>query len=588
LGFLPPGEVWDALNGLSLHIPFYFEGHLPVPFYTISLESLVTNVSQRNISYCADLSLCPICQKQRFRVHRVGTDLHNSCFFCLKALGVDLGLAPTATITRTNYCPTLGGLRGRLVLCCPCTNLPYSTARNSAHNELSSFLNRNLAATPQPDPVKWNDCFAFVREFLGTLDWEGFHGWSSFDEWLTRTNISTQNKRAIQEQMATYHDMGSSLSAVIKRSLCKAFVKRDKDLPGFKARLIQGMEPIITAYTGPFISDVQHDLERQLCETVFFAAGKTSSDLSKWFSTIPAGYRILSLDMTNYDSTISSFAHDAAMMVLRRYARVHGHPDRALLKAILHHQKYIMKGRSRCFKYSVAATMKSGSSDTCLSNSIVNFVAITNALAASSGVPFSRVHRLSRMAIMGDDNLLAVPAGWNVHSLQYELEQLGFIPKIESSEVFLNMFPVRTRVGHVFSLLSGRLLARLFVTLSSVPRRRVPSFILALVECLGPSLSHDPICLPFLARIVDLVRGSRPLPSRLSGRVSKSLNLPYKILPNEVEPSAEIEEAYLQRYQLTRADLESWREFCSSLQLTTVLSHHVAVRAMGVDVKSLI
>jgi len=40
---------------------------------------------------------------------------------------------------------------------------------------------------------------------------------------------------------------------VLLGTRCKAFVKKDNDKLGFKARTIQGMEALVTALTGPFV-----------------------------------------------------------------------------------------------------------------------------------------------------------------------------------------------------------------------------------------------------------------------------------------------------------------------------------------------
>ena len=118
---------------------------------------------------------------------------------------------------------------------------------------------------------------------------------------------------------------------------------------------------------------------------------------------------------------------------------------------------------------------------------------------------------LLHMAFMGDDNLMYVPASWDLRDLELHLFRLGLQPKITREEIFLNMMPVPVLnpVGEettAFSLLPGRILARLFHTTAVIPSvEAVPVHLRGVCDCLYPSVVPDPVLQPLFARLSALV-----------------------------------------------------------------------------------
>jgi len=561
---------------------------LPVPFRCPASRGKEAPALQ--LAFYTDCKyLCAGCGERRYILSSVGFNVNNLCFFCTAATGREIGHDKSSKLKQNRqYEEKAEPSRGRLQLAFPSPAFLRTTAENSPETDKAALLGRALANTPKVENRDVSDVFASlcnVPKILFPGIYEHQLEWKGFDDWLQHCGISSGNKRAIREQHEWYDGLDNDARALVWESMAKAFVKLDNEKLGFRARLIQGMEPLITAITGPFIASIQEFFEKlALPKQIFFAAGKTMADFRAWRRKIPPWFKCVSVDMTNYDSNMKNVYIDMVLKVYSLIMRLQQYDNKAFMALVLHHQKYTMQGQTKYFKYKVVGTMKSGASDTCLANSIVNYLVILHAMSRCTGRSPEELikKKLIRMAIMGDDNLCFVPSSFDTRRLEKELQNMGMQPKVSDEEIFLNLVPHWNGDDPVPSLLSGRLLGRLFHTIAPYHKvNEVRGHLAGVFICLYPSIHHDPILQPLFSRLWELTKYDS---KGVTAQVEASLNVRFKMLSRErVEPTPSLTRSYCRRYDLDEQDLASWRKWCSKAELGSVLSHPVAMKAMERD-----
>jgi hypothetical protein len=521
----------------------------------------------------------------------------NRCFFCCKEAGVDLGLDCTASLKQKKWVDRSGGKFGRLFLAYPVPTHLQTTAATCAENEYAACVVRNLACTPKTDAKYWVEVFRMLddipRYFPGLIS-PGPARFDDLADWVKASSSSTTNKKEILQSDLEIGSLGPDALPLYLDAQVKGFVKKDNDKPGFKARLIQAMMPHITALLAPIISTVQRETEKSLSGRIFFAAAKTRSELVAWLNTVPQGYKFVAVDQTNYDSTMKGLVPDVMQKFYYRVLKSWGLPNLGFFLRVVRHQKETMTGAGKFYKFRIRGTMKSGSSDTCLANSIINYLVTVVCIARATGRPVAEVYDRVWMAMMGDDNLAYYPAEWDLSGLAREQEKMGLIPKISDEEVFLNMRPLRVGGSVVdMAMMSGRLLGRTFTTMAVIhSEAQYLAHLRGVLWCLWPSVCSDPVLRPLWLRTWELVGAGVVA---LGEGVEKSLNLKYKVLvPFEAPPALALElpalpkreelaQPYLERYGLTEEQIGQWEVFCRGLSLTSVINHPVAFAVLQRD-----
>jgi len=446
---LAAGDMRDFYLGYQDSVAFQPQVEtVQVPFSCPASVGKVVPAQPRFSQYGGAKMICPGCQRNRHILVRIGWDLNNLCFFCTQKSGQDVGLDATARIKRTRARYEEKEHQGRIQLAYPTPQFMRTTASPNPENMRAALHTRALATTPKIENDDVLDVFVTLRNHFFVL----FPGvlvhpfeWLTFFEWVAGCGISTQNLKRIIEAFEWFDGLGRAAKDLVLNALTKAFVKRDNDKLGFRARLIQGMEEIITMITGPVIASIQKFFENHaLPSNIFFSAGKTHCDLSAWKASIPAGMAAYNLDMTNYDSNIKGPIIDMIMYIYHRLFKFWHYEDPKYLELVLNHQKRTMEGKTKYFKFKVDGTTKSGSLDTCYGNSMANILLILHAVARCVQKPAHELvsQKLIWMAVMGDDNLLYVPEDWDLSMLETHLQEMGMQPKCGREQIFLNMMPV--------------------------------------------------------------------------------------------------------------------------------------------------
>jgi hypothetical protein len=429
--------------------------------------------------------------------------------------------------------------------------------------------------------------------FASVLELPPLH-WLTLAQFLVESSISPKNKAAIQEALQDAQPLDDCTRIIWSTAKARCFVKRDKDKPGFRPRNISGMEPLVTAILGPPISTIQKAFEEGMDGRFFFAAGKTSEDLSRWKKTVPLGYVPLATDQKNFDALMKEPWVDVVMYIYSLVFKKHELPNKKNIMALLHYQKRTMGGKtSQGNFWGIRGTMKSGSSDTCLANSLVNLVVTLYSLAISCQTNMTTLvlEKLVWIAVMGDDDSIfySPTLGVDLALFQRTMEDLGMEVKLQSAnndcEIFLNMLPLKVKGGEVYTPLLGRSLARLFTTLSQPSDHLM--HIAGVVEAMWPSVEHHLIWDAWLRRMWELTRGHHR--AYYLG-VEKELSLKYKVLARcAAEGVPRTTEQICHRYSISEKELEQALVFLSNLQLDTDLDDcPILTRIMDVDLEPLV
>jgi hypothetical protein len=190
-----------------------------------------------------------------------------------------------------------------------------------------------------------------------------------------------------------------------------------------------------------------HRALRNVC----FPAGMNSTEMSMWFSSVmsdSASLKGFEDDFTLFDSTQNAQTHELLQMIYG-WAGLNTWPCFQVIRAA---QAGVCRGVSRHgVRYTDVNTMRSGSADTCLGNTIVNYLYHMFALACSNLTPqgtlpsFSHLHSRVRMMVLGDDNVTIVDSDISTKRVSHTINQLGLISKISqrakpSDCVFLNQW----------------------------------------------------------------------------------------------------------------------------------------------------
>lgn len=492
-------------------------------------------------------AICVQCLRNTYILSHIGVRVVNCCFFCWKSAGNSVGIHPDAVIRVPKAPKKPESFEiGRAVLCCPTPSHMRITASNTLANALAAVMNRQCVNTPYTSDHDFQPVFDMVNKF--------FRKWfpcvndiiyMTFEEWIVGAGMSPANKAEIREAHEWFDGLGVEAKKEVFSKLngtSKCFVKKDNDKMGFRARMISGMEPLITSITGPFVASIQRTFEKYLCNRFLFAAGKTLEDLNLWRSRQSPDAKWLNLDFTEFDSTLKAQAQNLQLLMYKLILEQNAPEDPAFILSVLKYQKLHMPARTHHgIKYSILGTTKSGASDTCFGNTMENMFLILFSLSKSANRCPDELYSLGQvaMAIMGDDNSLCIDPSLDSSELESNLKDLGMIPKIidkgPERHCFLNMLPVPCDSEHGFSytLLAGRLLSRLMNTLSDP---KVPAdHISGVVQCLWPSVAHHPVLNAWFSQLWFLTsrKGSSDGKNHhrgVSSDVKKHLNLAFKNL----------------------------------------------------------
>lgn len=399
-------------------------------------------------------------------MNRPGLQGYPHCFYCAKLLDEPMPLKEGSFI---RPCPprlAKPNLRG---LCCvgPITPLSaYIKSASDADNELVALIMRQLANTPKPDEQLWADLRAWVNEGFDSLFPNYPRNLGSGDRWERFVKWAKHFPKAVREALYKAYDknMTTYSHADIER-LCrtKAFIKAEKLLksllgapdPNYAPRLICSFRPEPNAIVGPIVAEWQEYFHHAwsgrnapgCVQNILFPAGMNAEDMAERFSEAFvrfAGGRAFEDDFTLYDSTQSACSHEFGQWLLERSGAFANDP---LFEKFFKALGAATIGKTRHgWRFRENATMKSGSPQTCIQNTIINVVAHLFAISrANHNMPLALVLEKVWIAAMGDDNVTLVDRDISMRGVTTTLERLGLLSKFKevpnmSDVVFLNMW----------------------------------------------------------------------------------------------------------------------------------------------------
>lgn len=291
--------------------------------------------------------------------------------------------------------------------------------------------------------------------------------------WLWLRNFPPSKRKEKEDEFKKCLERPEMFNAVFEVPPRKVFVKREKEsqstLFGVSrypdARGIQGFDAHTNIRLGPWMTRIQNVVEAVLSpvnSNIIFACGLSGDMISDLFQRLSKSDKVFEDDFTLYDTTFNRTMHQ---MVVEFY-RYLGVPE---VDLDIRLQQVDGTGVTRhgC-KFEVLGSMKSGASDTCLGNSIINVLSHVWCLSKENKITLEKAWNNLLMAVLGDDNVFVMPSYFRYAMIKQNMADIGLLSKIDvkgnMNYTFLNFipFPCIDRVRAV--LKPGRILSRIQVS----------------------------------------------------------------------------------------------------------------------------
>lgn len=356
----------------------------------------------------------------------------------------------------------------------------YVKAASTQDNELKSLVTRQTAPTPTPSKDEWDSFEDWVfspdnfkdlmPDFPENTLLYNDQSYEDFLKWNNHFDARVQKANAVAWIYITRNTL---TNATLKRATTiKMFLKAEKYLktlmgspdPSIAPRCISAWSPRTNVATGVPLSRLQayfHKIWGRKGDGSFgnvcFPVGMDIEDISElfteWYPKIK-GFNGYENDFTLYDSTHGVRSHKFMMRLYERAGLLSWPWFEEIRKA----QGGRCFGRTRHgVEFTENSTLKSGCADTCLMNTILNFLMHNYAIAkinGKNGVPlkYSQFRNDIYMEIMGDDNGTFLAPHLSVKGLPEILQNLGYISKFQKRDrvedvTFLNMWFIQHEPG---------------------------------------------------------------------------------------------------------------------------------------------
>lgn len=522
------------------------------------------------------------------------------CFGCAKKKKVELPLKPGSTIDQCQPRAKKENRKGIAVYGPIIADHAYLCAASTYVNEYKSLVSRQCAPTPKADAKLWAEVKAWVIDGFedlfpafpqgtccaGDLD-------PMFEDWNAHfpKAVRTANVKAWDKLKKSTFDV-----RLLKRWLTiKLFLKLekyDKALvgmtdPSLAPRCISSFRPEVNVATGPPIRQLQSYFHRAWGDYQFsgsgvrgvcFPAGMNAEQLGEYFSNAlrkvgASGYTAWEDDFTLYDSTHSEHSHDFLCWLYDKSGAFANWP---WFEAVRRAQGGRCRGKTRHgLVFTEVSTMKSGAADTCLGNTIINFVLHLFAIAKLNGGLSARaVLARTMMAVLGDDNVTFADPLLDLSGVPAVLNSLGFICKWKqrhnpSEVVFLNNQLFEHTPGKYIAVPNFfRLISKIGYAVESQPDPG--AYVAGVAQAFSKSFSGITLCSTFIEHLKH-VAGSRfslanlrpdgtkvnKLRTFAREKIHKALEYQYKIWANvELEPTPLSDQSFRDRWMITKQDEE--------------------------------
>ena len=464
---------WFITNCCSCNTP---EHDYPLPFFRARAGEVCDPGSTRTLLN-EDIGYihCAKCGQ-----HLQGPRTSGVCFACAKKARLPTGLKEGASIRKTSKWRAKEKREGIFVYGPIIPTTAYVTAATTQTNEMRALSARQLAATPIVNESLYYEFKAWLvenrRDIFPGLTREtcafGPDADVQFREWNSKfpKGTRTANERAWPLVKRDY----LSARMLRKVSTVKLFLKLEKYDKAEIGRLDPSLAPRCisswVAYVNvatfclslfhEYLVRVWGDSTRQgvgALRNVCFPAGMNGEDLSHYFTNLMSefsGADAYEDDFTLYDSTQNRYTHETLELIYD-WAGLNTWPN---FQTIRRAQSGTCAGVTRHgIKYTDVDTMRSGSADTCLGNTIINYLyhmfAIAHNNRQDGKLPsFSYLHQRVAMLVLGDDNVTLLKDGLIAQGIQKTLNALGLISKLQKRDsppdcVFLNQWFIHMGQG---------------------------------------------------------------------------------------------------------------------------------------------
>lgn len=374
-----------------------------------------------------------------------------------------------------------GGIRSGPIPYGPCMGAyPCTAFANTYEVEKCAFLKRVACPHPRLDRVKFARFRVWATNFWLDLNRRTPFHFERVDRNSVIRWASKFPAKLAAETLAAFEDSEFMDPADFKVRT-NGFKKGEKDVKVSAAgidditpRLIQAFtereQQITRVRTAIVITQIHHWFKTAV-ETAYpnykFSAGDNTLDLSSWYESRCDGTAQWGADdFTCYDSSMVREVHE---LVIDLYLSLGVGSDPWF--EVLRRGQISPKGTTaNGLCYFIDGTMRSGSADTCLANSIYNLLVHLFAFREIGGDLADFV-----IAIMGDDVLMSTHFRGNLGDMVAIMEDLCLMPKTQwglapCERVYLNMIPYpcgcttgnSVALGTVrFAPLIGRIFARI-------------------------------------------------------------------------------------------------------------------------------
>lgn len=517
----------------------------------------------------------------------------------------------------------------------------YLKAASTRENEERSLLFRQLATTSLVKPevfaamTKWIN--SGIDDFLPGIDtmdcrYKGrTKAREDFDKWNSSfpKGVRVANERFFSRMPEVLTDR------MLKKIMSiRMFLKEEKydkaqmgkTDPSLVARCISAWCVAVNVVTGVPFSLAHHKIKEKWGDwsrsdplanhNVLFPIGCNSKQLAEWFSAVAReayarGMDAYEDDFTLFDSTQSPYTHNFLMSIYKRMG-LHTWP---WFERVRDAQGGECRGHTRHgLKFTEQGTMKSGSGDTCLGNTIVNYAThlFSTMLSREVGEGYDgeaalhqiedlcerynegeisfptvkTIQNLTFFMVLGDDNVTLVEAGTCMTHVPMVMQCLGLISKLKripnvKDVVFLNQWFLERKPGEFVTMPNFfRLMGK--IGYSVRPQKDPMAYIHEVFQAFAPAFSAVTSCSKIIDHLVA-VTGSRHSPcnkgcnkhrgTTISANVKKDLNWVHRIwATNREEPTPMGDSEFRRRCGLS-VDQEAKvvDEYCSITTLPCII-----------------
>jgi hypothetical protein len=410
--------------------------------------------------------------------------------------------------------------------------------KGNIHDMEAALRTRALAAVPEarldwkkPGTLPyqiWDRLLVLRPDYLDVI---------TFEEWNSRfpRGKAMTNRRNFEDLQKGEDHEQAYVECFVKREA--QLLLSEKDFEPQRPRVISAVDKKTKVSAGPFA----YSLSKRMTEEwntdnyITYAGGMSTDDLNKWINMGDIEWIFAFTDFSKFDLTQREECYNFETKIYNDFGAQHWIPHWKAICQMYRRTTGYFKG---AIKYTVLYTRKSGSNFTSPGNSIINAIAW---LAGVYYFYFCELHgetppeyvfyckktmatmliallgKHLRCILMGDDNLTVL------HPLHFSMDRAKKYFRLASTMVeamgfkqtggvtrnpldidFLNMIPYPTQRGYRFGKKSGRVIAKIGVTLvrnQFWTETQQRALLRANMISFGPTANH----VPFLRVVTRLI-----------------------------------------------------------------------------------